>query len=124
MSDSFAYVSDDSPQGLAQLWCFYCTRRKFRTCRDLPEDIAPEMANLMDNCGLTALAIRNEILRKGRDRGEYMWQFKQRFGLGLPIRSYAQLAAPQTQHYKPEPPLSQEERDKAAETWKRARGLQ
>ena len=71
---------DDSAIGLAHLWCFHSTRRKFGVPRDLPIDMRFEFENLLD-MGFSAKQLRTEILRKGRDRSEQMWQFRERLKL-------------------------------------------
>lgn len=125
MNDGFAYVSDDSPAGLADLWCFHSTRRKFGIPRDSPQDMTFEFMNMLE-MGFSATYLRNEILRRGRDRSEQIWQFRDRLKLirfGDPKRQKT-LPGPQTQHYRPEPPLSDEERERAAQVWRQARGLE
>lgn len=122
--DRIGKVDDDSPEGLAQLWCFHLTRRKLGGPRDLPQDIAPEMANLID-MGIHPARIRTEILRKGRDRSEYMWNFRQRFGLGLPMRKIAEMPTQRLPHVTHKPPSKEQEAEieRAKEVWRLARGI-
>lgn len=64
-------------EGLAQSWCFYCTRRRLGVTRDSPLDMATEFAELVRQ-GLAAHGIMDAIESPDRDRGEYFWQFKER----------------------------------------------
>ncbi len=62
---------------LANEWCFYLTRKRLGSPRDSPLDMAAEFAELI-RLGHDPQAIRAEIVRKDRDRGEHFWQFKTR----------------------------------------------
>lgn len=65
-----------SAEGLAQQWCFVLTRKRLRGPADLPDDVAPGMAELI-RLGVPAEAIRAEIVN-GRDKSEQLWQFRER----------------------------------------------
>ena len=68
----------ETPQGLAQEFCFHATRTKGRGVKaDLPEDATPIMADLL-KAGLSPTEISAEIQRKDRLTTEYLWEFKAR----------------------------------------------
>ena len=83
----------DTPKeavALAHNWVHYCRRRgRSREAADTVTMAAPEMEALLA-AGVAAEAIRDAIAAKGRDRTEYLWQFKKRLmprATGPPARA-------------------------------------
>jgi hypothetical protein len=67
-------------EGLAQAWCFYLKRKKYRgQAADHPEDMAPQFAEML-RLGHRPEVLLAQIETKGRDRTEHFWQFKKRLG--------------------------------------------
>jgi hypothetical protein len=68
----------DSPpaRALAELWCSVSTRRKRGRPCDRPEDLAPDVAELLRR-GIPEAKVRDAILAD-RDHGEHWWQFRDR----------------------------------------------
>lgn len=71
---------DLTPAGLAQAWCFYCTRRRRGEKADVAQDLTPSFSELLRSHAdhVTEEAILREIERPQRDKDEHFWQFKQR----------------------------------------------
>lgn len=68
---------EESPEGIAQAWCFYSTRRRLGASRDSPLDIAGEFKELI-RLGHDPKVLLKTVLDPSRDRGEHFWQFKER----------------------------------------------
>ena len=76
-----------SAHWLAQQWCFLLTRKRLGTPRDLPADVADEMAELL-RLGVRAESIRAEIEDPTRHRGEHLWQFLERLKRNCRVNSH------------------------------------
>jgi hypothetical protein len=63
-------------RALAELWCSVSTRRKRGRPCDRPEDLAPDVAELLRR-GIPEAKVRDAILAD-RDHGEHWWQFRDR----------------------------------------------
>lgn len=75
---------EDTPEGLAQLWCFHLKRRKFGAPADNELDKAEEFRELVrlgqvqGDPSLSPEKLREAVLDPKRDRSEHFWQFKDR----------------------------------------------
>lgn len=74
---------------LANLWCFYCTRKK---SPDRTPDMRADFDELLRQGNIPAF-IEAAILDPGRDRGEHFWQFKDRLKKVKPVSSEAERLA-------------------------------
>lgn len=69
-------IDESTPELLAQLWCFTCSRRKFGSCRDNEFDVAREFAAWV-KAGADPLKLKHAIENR-KDTSEYTWQLKER----------------------------------------------
>jgi hypothetical protein len=72
----------ESVAGCASAWCFVLTRKKGGYPADRQDDMASEFAE-MSRLGQLPADMLKEVMRPDRDKGEHLWQFKERIRRNL-----------------------------------------